>query len=1274
MTTPIEIDDATRPRTDEQLAGELALQVVDASDAVRANAVDYAEQRLNERTARHGVRGFVNRIWFGNIARDYFRQRDIQRGRDEITASGNVYALADGTQAEHDQASAAVVERFTGDFLHEGEKNNLLANIEHGQELETGLRALIHSFAIGDIDHDALQEERTRLLADFGRRVHQRDRNRGLLFADNVIEVAENARRAFNVDGGFGRIDRLLGAYGGEARMGVRTEQRTELTDKILDKVYSTGIGSAINETTLAAAASVAITASKLTARKTSTVAAAFLGMGVGVGIIAGAREHLRMGQDRRTHLRQLAEGETMTTASGRKRERLEATRYQTVSAGDLLERLNTAHDNLSDDPATLAALLNEITEARTRVELSDGRSIDLISYTSKASVEQERLALDQGLRRAEESLTSALADDDTFAASGLASRDVGELVQERSLDVVAALDTDIQARDRVFRAERRRQTAKMAAIGALGGLVIGDIIQEAHAAVSNELQGVFEGHSSGQTRQTLLASAFGDHSGHQVTGAEVPADLQQVDIGEHATMRLPAGDTLVKSSSGGWQLVGADHKTLANGLQFDQQGHLTAASQQLLTSKGFDFSEQIHDYTTTVHKLVPTSSNNYINQHPDQFTTVHRELWYDNDTPNVFDKNELRLDWGGQSASGIDANGNYVFNVSDMTPGGSYHDGLSANAQQLIHEGKMRIALSMTRGTQTQVFMVPVDSHGDAIIDAHSYIGQSLFEDQAGHAHYIGAYAEAVQTISQNADGSDTVRMLATVVGNNDPHAINEIINQTIQHEQIITSITHPGVLPVQIPPVLPIYGRRGLEALNRPEEAVPYYYQFWSERRPGEDYLVGTGSWRRDRRSLAPFAPELASDPDAEIDANAVAKRYDRSLRPSYKRTITSLAAALDKQPKAAHPRAIIMIPAAAHQEGRNIYRTLIQYARQQGIDEDDFEVVVFANNPRGTRRDKTIKEIQRFQREHREIKVRLIERRLEKPEANIGWIRKAVADSVIEDLRRRGINLNDVVLTSNDADSEWIDPRYIKTILNKAAAEPNTDGFLGFIDWSYDAYKAYPQMLAATRLMQMIEMYLRRSEGQLSSSGANFTFRPGMYMAVGGYQSKTSLGEDVVLGRMIKSVRAGANSRRPIAFLGRSSEVNTSARRALEKLLKDGGAPARQWDDDFGPNDELRTKNYDLTDFDFNDEAAVTKLVASTEKMLNQTLRVYASGLTGGNTKSYRQGRLTMFNGETLRQLNRMFFFIGVKVAWQPDGSIAITDAQAMLAGLRRWQARH
>lgn len=1281
----------TEEEMQEELQKKLQIQVVDTSDAVQSEAVDRAERYLSEETTQRGVGGFLKKIWQGNIARDFYRQREIQRGRREIVETGNIYINTDGSQADHDQAMAAVVERFTSDFVHEGENNQQFEDVEHGQELLSQLQELVSTYASGSIDHDVLVEERTRILSEYGQQVHQADRNRGLVYADNILEVAANARTAFEHGAGLDRLDAAISGRVGEARTGVRTEARLQATDRAIDWMHRHHM-SGVNETTLALGVATAMTAAKFTTRKAATAAAAVAGLGVGAGLIAAGREHLRVGQERTSHSRQMAEGGEIQDNSQR-RERMEETRYETVSAADLTAGLQAAREAFeAGDAESLDDLIAVATAARARIHASDVQSIDLLEYSAKASVETERLALDIELARA------TVAAQEAVEANGRPF-DLDALQQSIHEQIVG----DIGAKDQAFSRLRRNRTIKMGLIGAATGVLAGLGIQEIHSLLDSGLRGVAEG-PAGSDRHSLLADLFRGHAQHDGTAG---SNREMFEGGQHLHdygVNLPEGYHLVQARPGekfGWDIEGPDGKNVFDkldlhslynsddtnsnhihhlnegqlGVGFDTQGNLDHDTRMALKELGFKLT-QSHDLQfkepTVVSDSISRSPSEYLSHHPGQFTQVHRELWYDNNTPGVYDQNELKLWWGGATGSGIDSHGDYVFNVAHMNPDGSYHQGLLTDAQQLVHDGKMKLALSMTKDTQSNVFMVNVDSNGNAVIPHDSFIGHSLFENQNGHAHFTGAYAEADQILGTNPDGSENVRMLATVVGDNNPQPATDIIHHVVnqEHTHYVTHIEAPAETPIEIPAVLPIYSRRGLESLSYPVSSKEYYGGYAGSFGPES---VGV------RRARAPFAPELDKDPNAKIDAKRVAERYFKGLSRRYTETLSGLTRQLENQPWANNPKIVVMIPAAAHQEGKNIYRSLEQYSGQKGVDSDDYEIVVFANNPRvdsegaQVQRDTTIEEIERFQKEHPELRVRYIERTLDRQEANIGKIRKLLADTVLSDLLSRGVDLDSVVLTSNDADSEWIDPRYIKTIIDKAEAQPDTDGFLGFLDWSYDAYRAHPEQLVGTRLMQMMDSYLRIKTKGVGSSGANFTFRPSIYMAVGGY-GNIDKGEDVQLGRMIRGVRSGADSRRPIGFLGRSSEVTTSSRRALAKALKDGGAPIEQWEDAFTPFDDLRTRDFKLKDFNFDDSSGVRELVASTEKMINATLTIYKVEFSAEESPSYRAGRMTSYDPESQRNLNRFMNVIGIVPQWQPDGTIKIVDAKRMLANLKRWQTEH
>ena len=169
----------------------------------------------------------------------------------------------------------------------------------------------------------------------------------------------------------------------------------------------------------------------------------------------------------------------------------------------------------------------------------------------------------------------------------------------------------------------------------------------------------------------------------------------------------------------------------------------------------------------------VPTTivgPDQFIQDHESAFTHIKRNLWYDNDTPAPnFDLNELRLKWGGSDNTGIDASGNVVMNVKDMTKPDSFHDATRADAPDLLSKGELKLMLSLSQETQNDVVLVDIDpATGNAVIDVAARPELQPFFSQTpdGKAVFNGRFAEVVHVVGQDKNGNDLVNMLATHEG----------------------------------------------------------------------------------------------------------------------------------------------------------------------------------------------------------------------------------------------------------------------------------------------------------------------------------------------------------------------------------------------------------------------------------------------------------------------------------------------------------------------------
>ena len=169
------------------------------------------------------------------------------------------------------------------------------------------------------------------------------------------------------------------------------------------------------------------------------------------------------------------------------------------------------------------------------------------------------------------------------------------------------------------------------------------------------------------------------------------------------------------------------------------------------------------------------TDVHEYIGSKHDATTHVSRELWYDNDTPAPnFDQNELGMWWGGEGNSGVTGSGDYTFNVLSMSDDGSYHGMEQTDWAQQAESGKLKLAVSATKDTQSQCVYARCKAKWRNHC-AENSPAAALFSTDNGHAGLNGAYAETVQVTGTEGDVTN-IRPLATVVGENNPGKYNRL------------------------------------------------------------------------------------------------------------------------------------------------------------------------------------------------------------------------------------------------------------------------------------------------------------------------------------------------------------------------------------------------------------------------------------------------------------------------------------------------------------------
>jgi len=151
------------------------------------------------------------------------------------------------------------------------------------------------------------------------------------------------------------------------------------------------------------------------------------------------------------------------------------------------------------------------------------------------------------------------------------------------------------------------------------------------------------------------------------------------------------------------------------------------------------------------------------------------------------------------------------------------------------------------------------------------------------------------------------------------------------------------------------------------------------------------------------------LKENPKARLDPFKEAQDYFAKQKPGYIEKIQELNDQI-AEPPAPNLRAIVWIPVAGHQEGKNIYNTLENYTHQD-LSQDQYELLLFVNHPEVDKQgkrvqpDETLSEIERFKSKYPDLPVRVIQKTLPLEEANIGTVRKYLTDTALYRHHQRG-----------------------------------------------------------------------------------------------------------------------------------------------------------------------------------------------------------------------------------------------------------------------------
>lgn len=464
--------------------------------------------------------------------------------------------------------------------------NGILLPIDQGTfTTPEQVRAALAEFVRNHPDDAQVQALFGPNASDFGGRAEY--------FATDILEMGLKIRESRILrEPSNEQIDAAIKINFGIAREAHNTDTRT-ITDRLAAaarrrnvrggpgavRVANAALGATLlNPVVVAAASSLgvngALRAAGWTARA-ADIPSLLTGVGFGA-VITGARRGVESGRDNQTHRAERTLGEQIEArqhsnnplgrfierlSGGYRREDLEKFRYDAARAADLINgggnELIGNKDNPSvrrsvaelrsldlANPANREAVASRIAEIQTRLTRGQRERRDLIEYTRREIVNQEKNQLYQVRDQLRQSLEN----------SGISTTEVNDLINRLNVQWNDAIDRDVRDKNQAFAFYRARQVAGAAAFGGAIGLGTGlaargivegakgiasttDIDEKLGSAVGGAFNklGTTIRESTGKLRSnlpneqvrsgdnTIVAGWFGDETAPQPEGQVIP-------------------------------------------------------------------------------------------------------------------------------------------------------------------------------------------------------------------------------------------------------------------------------------------------------------------------------------------------------------------------------------------------------------------------------------------------------------------------------------------------------------------------------------------------------------------------------------------------------------------------------------------------------------------------------------------------------------------------------------------------------------------------------
>ncbi len=769
----------------EDEAKKTPLYAVDAKEINEDVARYYADKEITKeqnKIREKGIRGIFGRMYW-RVFEEYERQKAINKYREQINSG----SLDKNEEFQEDRKAAAERLATSADeALHYGENRE-----EANEDFNNSIKDLIKHYVNGEIDENAFEKIKFELLDS----AYIKDRK--LMFkkediVDNLLEVADSIKGSQDHEKALSELDMDFSVILGNVRGNLRAKENLNGFDKFVEGLQQSRFwSSALEPATIGIAAGLIYSAATFTterlvrsnAAKIGTLGASSL-LGFAYGV---ARKGKEVERDFAMHSREMeAGGEILSGSKGR--ERMEQFRVEGKSSNSSVTEINEILSKGELSPELRQILTEKVVDIRARIEASDEYDAPYITY-SRIFNQRERNALDEAVAKAEEALIENLPEGSNF------TNELRNKINNAKAGLLGENTQKIGERDRF----KKIEAVKAGFIAATTMGIVGGAVHE------------FADYIGDSDFTSFFHRTAFSLEGDKTLGVN-PDVLNQVSVGRSTTINLPEGLALIKNQEGTLSLTNKmTGELVADHIIFNNDGSLSPSTVEMLHKEGINL------ITAPVEGSGEVTTYTDIDaiSHRPEFERVFRDPrgWYDENTSGIYELNEKEL------RLGIDANGNFVYDVSHMTSDGSFHDELSADYLEEIKNHNLKLNLSLSEETQRYVASVEFDKNGQAIIPKDSPLAQMFFENHDGQVVFKGRFAEVAQVIGgrKGEDGQihDLVRMLATAEGKGvdtvtvtNPEAFDYTLEMPRDSEFYV--------------PIMP-FRRNPLENVGKKEEPVP-------------------------------------------------------------------------------------------------------------------------------------------------------------------------------------------------------------------------------------------------------------------------------------------------------------------------------------------------------------------------------------------------------------------------------------------------------------------